>query len=640
MTDIEDIFSRVYRYISNRNIWTQKQKLWYEMRFDGVRRKGKPWKNAADLHVPIADKKISEFLPYYNDQIYSSQYIATFIPKEEDQTDTSEEIEKYFDYQVRQETNFEDAVVLVADKFLQSGVSLLKPYYCADSDSIKLDAIDAIDVIVPGYCKDLQDLDLFVHQIEIPVNNYKQKKNFNQKESFVDQISGSVTTYYNDPLGLKQFEGMRMGIQNYSVEEEVIIIWEIYEKCESTNEDGETEWKWYVSKWSPLNCEEPIQEGFELPYAHGELPFIDFYFERTDESFYSGRGIPELVAAEEAQANANENLKTDRMQLASKPVMMVDSTNPSQQNIDLTPGKSIPFKMEVLEFPTSPVDFNAERQLLEQSANQRVGSPDANLQDGQNGKIDNPTKFQVQSEVGLAMKKVGFRARLFRKSLAKTYKQIWSLMLQYKKDELNYFVNKDLKSIDADALKDIYIIKPNMSSDGLTREAKMQQSAQRMAMYAQNPFVDLSELTKESLMLDDPSLVDKVFKAPQVVDADQIEEQELELMILERQGQVMVKPSDVDEKHLDVIIAQLIRIMQKGGDVSQYWSIVANHTMDHLEKLRQTKNDEIYNAYRKKINDIMQSEAKMRKQLLEEIKQHGQRNIQAQVPQGVSQQLS
>jgi FMN phosphatase YigB (HAD superfamily) len=49
--------------LTARKHWEQRQATWYQMRHDGLRRRNKPWPNAADMHYPLADGIIEKLKP-------------------------------------------------------------------------------------------------------------------------------------------------------------------------------------------------------------------------------------------------------------------------------------------------------------------------------------------------------------------------------------------------------------------------------------------------------------------------------------------------------------------------------------------------------------------------------------------------
>ena len=80
MTERREIHARVLGDVQHRARWEQRQALWYEMRHPGLRRKSKPWPNAADLHYPLIDTVIDKLKPFYYQQVVGMDVVATFVP--------------------------------------------------------------------------------------------------------------------------------------------------------------------------------------------------------------------------------------------------------------------------------------------------------------------------------------------------------------------------------------------------------------------------------------------------------------------------------------------------------------------------------------------------------------------------------
>ena len=76
--DRNDLFNALLDDLRARTGWEERQRIWYEMRHNGLRRKKKlPWQ--ADLHYPLADSIIGKLKPFYYQQVFSNEVIATFI---------------------------------------------------------------------------------------------------------------------------------------------------------------------------------------------------------------------------------------------------------------------------------------------------------------------------------------------------------------------------------------------------------------------------------------------------------------------------------------------------------------------------------------------------------------------------------
>jgi hypothetical protein len=111
---------------------------------------------------------------------------------------------------------------------------------------------------------------------------------------------------------------------------------------------------------------------------------------------------------------------------------------------------------------------------------------------------------------------------------------------------------------------------------------------------------------------------------PQQQQNNQRERQQNELIQLMAGYPVSLKNDDVDEIHVEVMIEDMVRKWNAGQDPRQYLSLIENHLMEHLERLRLQKNDSIYEGYRRKINEIVNADTQIKKQLMQ---QQGGQNV-------------
>src|SRR4051812_7951090 len=73
------LHGRVCGDLRARAAWLDRQGKWYQMRHEGVRRRNKPFPNAADLHFPLADSIIEKLKPFYFNQLFATETVAQFV---------------------------------------------------------------------------------------------------------------------------------------------------------------------------------------------------------------------------------------------------------------------------------------------------------------------------------------------------------------------------------------------------------------------------------------------------------------------------------------------------------------------------------------------------------------------------------
>jgi hypothetical protein len=497
-TSHRDLHSAITDDLNARLSWESRQKIWYEMRHNGLRRKSKPWPNAADLHFPLADSIINKLKPFYFQQIYSSELLAHFVPWRQQVSGLTESSAMWFDYKLRQCSNLETEVQTCIDHMLMAGLSLLKVMWDVDKGEIRFDACHPLHIITPPWTQDIQDATRIVHVIPMSVDSYKSRSGYNQDKSFVGSITGHGSEQ-SQLFSYEQNKNLREGLTTGSREDEVIV-WEVYEKVDGA---------WMMHTFSPLNIEENIKPTVELSYLHGELPFIAFATEVKDKGFYSSRGIPESVAPFEASLCKMWNEKHDTMTVYNRPLFQASQEMPNTINLKFQPGQILPFGISPIAMPPPPLSFDQEMEHTQSIAEGLIAMPDFGLGPAltQRG---TRTATEINALSGLMNQNVDMRARIFRLGLGRLYRQCWSLLTQYDSEDLKYYHADEVGRAAPEALHNDYVIRPSGSADGTNKPLLFQKAVARMQMFAGNAHVNQAELIRSVLEIDDPQLVSRL----------------------------------------------------------------------------------------------------------------------------------
>ena len=191
---MSDTFSNIHQALRDRKDWERKQELWNKLRYRGIKRHNLPYEGAPNVTYPLADTMIEKIKPLFLQQIYAPQTVATFVSKKEQASGLSKGAEQWFDYQLKQNSNFETAIHSSIDEHLQDSFCVVKIRWDGKKDQLVLEGIDPLYIIVPWYSEGLQDVDFIVHVYKVSVDQYKRNKNYDrQGDDFIQQIRGNVT---------------------------------------------------------------------------------------------------------------------------------------------------------------------------------------------------------------------------------------------------------------------------------------------------------------------------------------------------------------------------------------------------------------------------------------------------------------
>ena len=116
-----EYYTRIIEALNQRETWENRQRLFYQARYFGVRRKVKPWPTAADLHVQLIDTAIEKLKPSFVNSAIGNDILSSFVPMRQQLAPLTVSAERWFDYQMRERTNFQKEIVSVIDNLLLYG---------------------------------------------------------------------------------------------------------------------------------------------------------------------------------------------------------------------------------------------------------------------------------------------------------------------------------------------------------------------------------------------------------------------------------------------------------------------------------------------------------------------------------------
>jgi hypothetical protein len=574
----EKIYEHVLEDLAARKAWEERQRLWYEMRHNGIRRRNKPYPGAADLHYPLADGQIDKLKPFYFSQIWGSELLAAFVSKRTLLSDQARSAASWFHYQMVESTNYYRESLSGIDNMLMAGNAVLKLWWDESEQELTFDAIDPVFLVVPPGTVDLQKADRITHIIQLTESAYRRNSAYKQEDDFIKNITGKAAE------GTPQKEEekySREGI-TYGAKQDSVVLHETWVR----EKEG-----WRVHTYSPQRPREPVKPPFLAQYRIGQkpfAPFVDLPMEVKDKGYYASRGIPERVAAFEAYINRTWNEKSDAMTYLNRPLFTHEGETINLGNTRLVPGQIIGRKLQAVQMPTPAISFDVEMQNTRQAAEYLIAMPDFGLGARTTGGKKDATATEINAISQIVGMSTDLRARIFRQRIAELYRYAWSILREKKKGDLQYYYAENMQQLPADALHDDYMIQPDGSPDSWNKPARMQRAVARYQMFRNHPNIDQAALAKSVLQEDDAELVRELFVDPQSTAADQQEDQAMELSILEMGYPARVKPADDDALHIGVVLGRLEMMLKTNQNISDIaWQRMDQHLQMHLQQLQQ-----------------------------------------------------
>jgi hypothetical protein len=571
-----EVYAEVIADLRARTSWENRQMVWSKMRNFGLRRVAKPWPAAADMHVPIGDTVINKLKAYFLQWIFGPELLASFYSLKDQGDSYTDSVAQWFNYQVREKSNFSRETIYAVDSDLESGLGVLKVYWDVDKDRIGFQSCPPFYVVVPPTSEETQEADRITHIMAYSVEQYKRaakKRGLNDDDDLIDRIKGRGT--HPNPA-YQQLIYDQEGL-SWSQLGDVIIVWETYIK--------ETDGAIKVSTYSPVDPDEKLRSDFALPYRHGLYPFVRLPYELKGGGWYSSRGIMELVQMYELSATKFWNEKLDFMSIANRPVLSSQGGSVNAQNIRWAPGEVYDALLQVVQQPAPPVSFDQEMQNTRSLAQERVGIPDFGV--GQENAFQQPRTATETNAIATVMQQSNdLRARIIKAAMTEVYEQAWALLLQYKKEDLDYFWRGERIRLPDAALDDAYVLTPNGSVDGYSRERDIQKLMQLRQLAQGAPWIQVNEIDCKIIELMDAQWINQIYVPPQGAQASQQEKQATENVLLMSGFPAGVEPNDEHVTHLRVMDGFINWQMQRGGIPPDILAMLLQHGLAHVQAAR------------------------------------------------------
>jgi hypothetical protein len=582
---MKSLFDTASEALNGRREWEQKQRLYYEMRHDGLRRRNKPFPTAADLHFPLIDMTIRKDKPFWEGQAISSERIASFVALKEQQKEITSAAADFFDFELRQNTNFIKELLRVIDttRFRGRGVikAIVDPF---DDYKIVFEAIDPLMIIMAEGADDFEDADWFVEIQHLSVAKYKRDRRYSQDPAVIARIQGSRDM--DSSSEIFQDKEAREGV-HYSQNSNTIILWHHWEK---------TMGGWMARTFSPQAPDLDVRKPYRCPYkvkGKPSLPYFSFSTEVKDKGWYSPRGLAELLAPFESYACKLWNEKADAMTFGNRPVFTSESQIPNTANIRWAPGEFIPGNVKGVQVAQPTFSFDQEISFTRGTAEQVAMLPDFGVSHpGTPNQDKGGPRTATENQRIAQLQQVGTESngRLFRLDLAKVLRHSWGLVLQFKRAELAYYTAGELRTLPEQALHDAYMIEPDGSADQWNKQLRIQRALQRRQVFFGDPNVNQEVLTRDALAADDPKLALEAFVPSNLAAAGEAEDEAYEITILVQGFPAAVKPNENHATRIFVLLGWLQKMSMTGAPVDPIArQRVQEHLSIHFELLKQTQ---------------------------------------------------
>ena len=515
-----DLFRKGFQIISDRQVWEQRQRKWWLMRHDGLRRRNKPFPQAADLHLKLIDEKVNQKKAFTLASVFGQPRLCQFVSMKEQAQELTEAAGDFFAFELKHRSNLLRVMQSCVDTMWLRGRGIVKSYVDPFDDyKIVHENVDPLYLLMPDDVNDFDDAYEWIHVRQINIAKFKLDRRYCQKYQGNDGIDNRtikklcggpdaadrLRTQRGRDFDLIQLDKeLREGF-THSNSSDTIIVWEHYVRTMG----GIT-----VYSYCPVAVDVEIRKPYGIPYkVNGRVSpgFFSFVAEVKDEGWYSPRGVAEKIADNEIYGCKVWNAKADAITFLNTPQYTSEVGVQNPANYRLAPGEVLPPGIRPAIYSQPPVSFDQEIQFARVEAELSAQTPDMGIsKPGQYGSSSRRTAKEVSTAAGISQVGQTNEGTIFRDDLGKLFAHDWGLMLQYKRKELTYFVSENLQIMPENALHGDYMILCGGASDDWDKTSRMQRAAQRFDALKGAPNVNQDELLKELLSADDARLIKKL----------------------------------------------------------------------------------------------------------------------------------
>lgn len=563
----------------------EKMRRHYVMRNTGAKRTKKPYANAPDTHYPLIDSAIGELKPFFFGQLAAGKRVCDFVARKAEGAGYKAQLEEWFDYQVKERSEFSSRMLAAVDAMLLHGRGVMKVRWDEGEGALAFDAVSPFHIIMAPGANGFEDADWFVHVKEFTEGRFFRDARYAATHKTGEMLRKLVGAGSGDGESeqAKEERFEREGVTRSA--EGNIVVWEVWEQVAGG---------WHVTEISPALDGLVLRAERPSPFQwRGKTiqPFASLLFEVEDEGWFAPRGIGERLEHFEAALQMAWNAKLTALQFSGTPLFKSGALTPTNTaGVTFVPGSMLPRDVEPVQMPSPPVAFDQDMQVTRMVAEQLVRLPKAGLSPdaskGGNGK--EVTARQVSYQATLADASTNLRGYVFRLGLAKVFQKAWAILSQNGKEQLGYLAGDDARQLPADALAAEMDLRPSGAVDDWNRQAATERAIGRMQLFNGDPLINQEELRRDVLASENPALVARLLLPQGQKEASEAEDEAMEVLVLMSGYPAVVKPGEDHATRIGVLMGKLQQLEATGEPVDPIGrQRLQEHLAVHVQMLQQ-----------------------------------------------------
>ncbi len=579
---------------TNRAWWDKNIDVYRNLRY-GIRQpKNHPWAKCANYVIPLIDADISRAKPNYVNLINVTP-IVTFVSYKGENIEASRKREQLFDWRRRKDTDFFRNYCLGVDYMLEQGMVVFKQSWkyatrtytryisLNELDDLTLRALyDAVvtdevlsQIIIEEF---LIDVSFEENQVEVDrvVREFREGNNefeltlvetsINKADmtpcSVRDDLVFPVNTTDLNMAGFIDYtfpstvNDIKIAMRDEKYEEykeEEIRSWmkgnngDNNRAYSTTSYDDDTVWLRETCCWYDVNDDgikercivtwadsdpDAVLRFIELPFNHGEFPYVLIKREINDSGIFSSRGIPALDEDFQNGISTAFNQAVDNGTIVNSPKIVYKRNSVVNiRNIRYIPGEPVEVNGSTTDYEirqqgnVSQQFLFGQAQYLKAWKDERLGNSTAGLSQINNqiglGIGGSKTAKEVNVVEAMQAETQSLDLQIFQQQMAQVYYQLDALEEQFGDEEEELITDEKATKISRQEIQGKFNIIPNGRLDNSNPALRAQKSLTLLRAFLGDPDIRQRELKKLFLMDFDSKLVSKLFKTEEEIAQEQ-----------------------------------------------------------------------------------------------------------------------
>jgi hypothetical protein len=500
-----------------------------------------PYPKASNFRYPLSDTLIDQKKPFLFKVIFSSENLAFFKGLMEANIPFGLKCANFFDFIVKEKTDFEEIIQYALDAYLQDGEDWVKTTWDLELEIPVVKKVDNLFIITPSKTKDHHKGPWMAEVLQMSKREFKKRYGkIENIETLISEIEDSNADEDADEGDRDENEYEREGI-SCSKADKYFVVYEYHYQA------GDSRRMRTISPDKPeFDFQDDIEYHYEwlikskrYMYEHGKRELIN-------ENLHSSRGYPEVVREGESLMSGIVRSQHNALAIYGSPPLVAPNGLPANtQNINWSPTAIIPFEIKPLQLGNPPFSWQEELNNQRGIWERRAAAPDFGMGKA-NTQNDPRTAREVQAIANQQMLGVELEAGNWKRHLRAIYRQMWALIVQYKPKSLVYYMGDELAELPPEALNNDYLIMPSGSAEAVNKEFMGQKAITLFQMAQGNPYANQGEIFKNVLEWSYPGQVNRFFTNPQQRQEEQAKKTASDISAIISTGAAMVPDKNDD----------------------------------------------------------------------------------------------